>query len=364
MAFGPNTVRITSPEWRTWLRMRDRKRAGGDHPRQAEGSGHRGAQARGGGVRSSATLRITDSSSTKDYRFILYENDQSPTEPSGSRKWEGRSVVELIRMTAHGLYEPRRRPFLESSSTGRHRPGAASREPLWWHRDRCLQADKGLHGRENPDAQQHETTGHNPENPTYLFQRTPALQRHRFATRAHGHGACSTMLSATVETGDHGMDGGTAKRLPGERQRVGEGSHRCSSADQRLWADNAGRLNKMPVCPQVRHHMKVGSRASVRLAFPQLGEERLEPLCHELERCAFDGLVPRRDRDRRQGACSSAKSSTHLHDVDARVLFHVGIDGLRDREGEVSGGRAFVIHGDAYSRPSRSSRALRQPSSA
>ena len=51
---APNTVRIVSAEWRTWLRMRDRKRAG-DHPRQAE---------QGGGVRSSTSLRITDSSST------------------------------------------------------------------------------------------------------------------------------------------------------------------------------------------------------------------------------------------------------------------------------------------------------------
>ena len=33
---APNTVRIVSPEWRTWLRMRDRKRAGAEHPRQAE----------------------------------------------------------------------------------------------------------------------------------------------------------------------------------------------------------------------------------------------------------------------------------------------------------------------------------------
>ncbi|MGI4765497.1 MAG: hypothetical protein ACRYGP_10630 [Janthinobacterium lividum] len=32
---APNTVRIVSAEWRAWLRMRDRKRAG-DHPRQAE----------------------------------------------------------------------------------------------------------------------------------------------------------------------------------------------------------------------------------------------------------------------------------------------------------------------------------------
>ncbi len=48
---APNTVRIISPEWRAWLRMRDRKRAA-DHPRHAE---------QGGGVRSSTTLRITDS---------------------------------------------------------------------------------------------------------------------------------------------------------------------------------------------------------------------------------------------------------------------------------------------------------------
>jgi hypothetical protein len=36
---APNTVRITSPEWRTWLRMRDRKRAGGDHLRNTEQAG-------------------------------------------------------------------------------------------------------------------------------------------------------------------------------------------------------------------------------------------------------------------------------------------------------------------------------------
>ena len=33
---APNTVRIISSEWRTWLKMRDRKRAGTDHPRNAE----------------------------------------------------------------------------------------------------------------------------------------------------------------------------------------------------------------------------------------------------------------------------------------------------------------------------------------
>ena len=65
---APNTVRITSPEWRTWLRMRDRKRAGGDHPRQAESASGKspavGASVmRGGGFRSPSTLRITDSSS-------------------------------------------------------------------------------------------------------------------------------------------------------------------------------------------------------------------------------------------------------------------------------------------------------------
>ncbi len=37
---APNTVRIVSPEWRTWLRMRDRKRAGTDHLRQAEQKRH------------------------------------------------------------------------------------------------------------------------------------------------------------------------------------------------------------------------------------------------------------------------------------------------------------------------------------
>ena len=33
---APNTVRIVSPEWRAWLKMRDRKRAGAEHPRRAE----------------------------------------------------------------------------------------------------------------------------------------------------------------------------------------------------------------------------------------------------------------------------------------------------------------------------------------
>ena len=81
---APNTVRIISPEWRTWLRMRDRKRVGTDHPWQAEtlvqkcrSTDQRQAagattgkfpvvgatSVRGGGVRSSTTLRITDSSS-------------------------------------------------------------------------------------------------------------------------------------------------------------------------------------------------------------------------------------------------------------------------------------------------------------
>ena len=59
---APNTVRIVSPEWRAWLRMRDRKRAGADHPRQAEQAGSQPVSSSpGGGVRTSTTLRITDS---------------------------------------------------------------------------------------------------------------------------------------------------------------------------------------------------------------------------------------------------------------------------------------------------------------
>ena len=80
---APNTVRITSPEWRAWLRMRDRKRAGGDHPRQAEGSSHRGVQARGGGVRSSTTLRITDSFSNG--RIIQEPRRQEVRKKEGGR---------------------------------------------------------------------------------------------------------------------------------------------------------------------------------------------------------------------------------------------------------------------------------------
>ena len=56
---APNTVRIVSPEWRVWLRMRDRKRAGTDHPRHAE---------QGGGFRFSNTLRSTDSSRKENTR--------------------------------------------------------------------------------------------------------------------------------------------------------------------------------------------------------------------------------------------------------------------------------------------------------
>ena len=59
---APNTVRIVSAEWRTWLKMRDRKRAGADHPRHAEDHAQRG------GVRTSTTLWITDSSQTISVR--------------------------------------------------------------------------------------------------------------------------------------------------------------------------------------------------------------------------------------------------------------------------------------------------------
>ena len=70
---APNTVRIVSPEWRAWLRMRDRKRAGVDHPRQAEAGQSDPSLirpavcrtpsnlSRGGGFRTPNTLRNTDS---------------------------------------------------------------------------------------------------------------------------------------------------------------------------------------------------------------------------------------------------------------------------------------------------------------
>ncbi len=85
---APNTVRIVSPEWRAWLRMRDRKRAGADHPRQAESTAPRASDTsglgprcaphstgptagnfpvvrpEGSGVRTSTSLRTTDSSSS------------------------------------------------------------------------------------------------------------------------------------------------------------------------------------------------------------------------------------------------------------------------------------------------------------
>ncbi|MGI3903091.1 MAG: hypothetical protein ACRYGP_30415 [Janthinobacterium lividum] len=63
---APNTIRIISPEWRAWLRMRDRKRAGADHPRHAEtsaGSGYRrpAGRVQGGGSKFSDPLQNTDS---------------------------------------------------------------------------------------------------------------------------------------------------------------------------------------------------------------------------------------------------------------------------------------------------------------
>ena len=105
------------------------------------------------------------------------------------------------------------------------------------------------------------------------------------------------MKRAAIEASDHRTDGATAESLPRKRQRVGESSHRCSSAHQRMRAYNTDRPDKMPACPQVRHHIKRDSRASVRLGSPQLGEERLETLCHESERHTFGGFIPCWDRD-------------------------------------------------------------------
>jgi hypothetical protein len=85
---APNTVRITSPEWRTWLRMRDRKRAGGDQPRDAETSSgilrQPAVSTRGGGVKSSTTLRITDSSSI---RAISREPPHQEVGRERTRRW-------------------------------------------------------------------------------------------------------------------------------------------------------------------------------------------------------------------------------------------------------------------------------------
>ncbi|WP_237482965.1 hypothetical protein [Lichenibacterium dinghuense] len=47
---APNTVRVTSPELRAWLKMRDRRRAG-DHPRQAESTAPRASAASGLGAK-------------------------------------------------------------------------------------------------------------------------------------------------------------------------------------------------------------------------------------------------------------------------------------------------------------------------
>ena len=92
---APNTVRIVSAEWRAWLRMRDRKRAGPDHPRQAEVSSqsemksgvlHRAARSEGGGVRTSTTLRITDSSLWgSTLRTASFKNDGMRR----SARWRG-----------------------------------------------------------------------------------------------------------------------------------------------------------------------------------------------------------------------------------------------------------------------------------
>jgi hypothetical protein len=81
---APNTVRIVSPEWRTWLRMRDRKRAGTDHPRQAEDALHHAAWVRGGGFRSPSTLRITDSTSRATINHQTYRQE---VERERSGRW-------------------------------------------------------------------------------------------------------------------------------------------------------------------------------------------------------------------------------------------------------------------------------------
>lgn len=54
---APNTVRIVSPEWRAWLRMRDRRRALADHPRQTEGGRALAAPHVGGAVEIEARRR-------------------------------------------------------------------------------------------------------------------------------------------------------------------------------------------------------------------------------------------------------------------------------------------------------------------
>ena len=84
-----NTVRIVSPEWRTWLRMRDRKRAEADQPRDAETSSGTLGQSnlvarRGGGVRSSTTLRITDSCSNGRIERKAYRQE---VRKGGGGRW-------------------------------------------------------------------------------------------------------------------------------------------------------------------------------------------------------------------------------------------------------------------------------------
>ena len=79
---APNTVRVVSPEWRIWLRMRDRKRAGADHPRQAEQEA--GRQVRKGGVRTATTLRITDSLSRQNDPRATPSRDDGMRE---GRRW-------------------------------------------------------------------------------------------------------------------------------------------------------------------------------------------------------------------------------------------------------------------------------------
>ena len=90
---APNTVRIVSPEWRAWLKMRDRKRAGTDHPRQAESTvrasrtvdaPHGGARSGGDGSKSSDPLRITDSPRRETNCQIAPKRS---SEGGGGAKW-------------------------------------------------------------------------------------------------------------------------------------------------------------------------------------------------------------------------------------------------------------------------------------
>ena len=133
-------------------------------------------------------------------------------------------MVELIRMAAHGGYEPRPPRFSRSSPADGHYPRSASSGRFWWHWYETHQADEVLHERENPDAQQNEYACHDADARAYLFNRAPPFRRHRSAAQAHGY---DPRLSREGQ-GAGSMLAGSTRCVPARRCDISRGHQRCT----------------------------------------------------------------------------------------------------------------------------------------